>query len=144
MPIFEPQADNFEERVRASFGQQRVMQTIGATLTEVAAGKVEIELPFREDLTQHHGFLHAGIVTMMVDSACGYAALTLMPAEASVLTIEYKVNFLSPAYGTRMIARGRVTKPGRTIMVCVGDVFALKEGKEKQVATMLATMMTIR
>lgn len=144
MPIFEPQVDNFEERVQASFAQQRVMQTIGATLTQVAAGKVEIELPFRDDLTQHHGFLHAGIVTTIVDSACGYAALTLMPACASVLTIEYKVNFLSPAIGERMIARGRVTKPGRTIMVCAGDVFALKDGKEKQIVTMLATMMTIR
>lgn len=144
MSIFEPQIDNFEERVRASFTQQQVMQTIGATLVEVSAGEVEIELPFRDDLTQHHGYLHAGIITMIVDNACGYAALSLMPTEASVLSIEYKVNFLSPAIGERMIARGRVTKPGRTIMVCAGDVFALKDGKEKQVATMLATMMTVR
>ncbi len=96
-------------------------------------------------LTQQHGFLHAGIVTTIVDSACGYAALSLMPPETGVLTIEYKVNLLAPASGARMIARGCVTKPGRTITVCSGDVFAVQaDGSEKLVATMLATAMTIR
>ncbi len=144
MPGFEPQDPNFEARVRESFARQQVMQAIGASLTKVSPGEIEIELPFRDDLTQQHGFLHAGIVTTIVDSACGYAALTLMPAGSAVLTIEYKVNFLSPAMGKRMIARGRVTKPGRTITVCTGDVLATSNGKEKLVATMLATMMTIR
>ena len=143
MPAFEPQDPNFDARVRASFARQKVMATIGASLTRVSPGEVEIELPFRDDLTQQHGFLHAGIVTSIVDSACGYAAMTLMPMEATVLTIEYKVNFVSPATGRHMIARGQVTKPGRTISVCAGDVFATGKGKEKLVATMLATMMTV-
>ena len=86
-------------------------------------------------------FFHAGVVTMIVDTACGYAALTCMPAVAAVLTVEYKINFLSPASGEKLIARGRVLKPGRTLTVCFGEVHALKEGKEKLVATMLATMM---
>lgn len=129
--------------MRASFACQEVMTTIGAALTRVSAGEVDIELPFRQDLTQQHGFLHAGIVTTIVDSACGYAALSLMPAEASVLTVEYKVNLLSPARGALMIARGRVLKPGRTLTVCAGDVVALVDGNEKPVATMLATMMAV-
>ncbi len=144
MPGFEPQDSDFEARVRASFARQKVMQTIGAGLTKVSPGEVEIELPFRDDLTQQHGYLHAGIVTAIVDTACGYAAMTLMPGDATVLTIEYKVNFVSPATGKLTIARGRVTKPGRTVTVCTGDVFAASNGKEKLVATMLATMMTIR
>jgi uncharacterized protein (TIGR00369 family) len=144
MPTFEPQAADFETRVRANFSRQQVMSIIGASLTKVEPGEVEIELPFRDDLTQHHGYLHAGIVTSIVDTACGFAAMTLMPGDATVLTIEYKVNFVSPAVGGRMIARGHVTKPGRTVTVCAGDVFALSDGKEKLVATMLATMMAVR
>jgi uncharacterized protein (TIGR00369 family) len=144
MPTFEPQDPDFEARVRVSFTRQQVMRIIGASLTRVGPGEVEIELPFRDDLTQHHGYLHAGIVTSIVDTACGFAAMTLMPGDATVLTIEYKVNFVSPATGERMIARGRVTKPGRTVTVCAGDVFALRDGKEKLVATMLATMMAVR
>ncbi len=144
MQTFEPQDPNFEARVRASFARQKVMKTIGARLARVSPGEVEIELPFRDDLTQQHGFLHAGIVTTIVDSACGYAALSLMAANSAVLTIEYKVNFVSPATGKRIIARGRVTKPGRTVTVCAGDVFALDGGREKLVATMLATMMALR
>jgi uncharacterized protein (TIGR00369 family) len=144
MPTFEPQAADFETRVRANFARQQVMSIIGASLTKVEPGEVEIELPFRDDLTQHHGYLHAGIVTSIVDTACGFAAMTLMPGDATVLTIEYKVNFVSPAVGGRMIARGHVTKPGRTVTVCAGDVFALSDGKEKLVATMLATMMAVR
>jgi uncharacterized protein (TIGR00369 family) len=143
MSFFEPQNPDFEARVRESFWQQELMKTIGARLTRIAPGEVEIELAFREDLTQQDGFLHAGIITAMVDSACGYAAFTLMPANSNVLTIEYKVNFVSPALGQRMIARGRVTKPGRTITVCAGDVFAQSDGQEKLVATMLATMMRL-
>lgn len=144
MPGFEPQDPDFEARVRASFARQKVMQLIGANLTKVSPGEVEIELPFRADLTQQHGFLHGGIVTAIVDTACGYAAMTLMPGDATVLTVEYKVNFISPATGKLMIARGHVTKPGRTVTVCAGDVFALSDGKEKLVATMLGTMMTRR
>jgi len=144
MPTFEPQDPNFEVRVRESFARQKVMETIGASLTRVSPGEVEIELPFRDDLTQQHGFLHAAVVTAIVDSACGYAAMTLMPPDATVLTIEYKVNFVSPAMGDRMIASGHVTKPGRTITVCWGDVVAQSDGQEKLIATMLGTMITLR
>ncbi|MGH2503764.1 MAG: PaaI family thioesterase [Ktedonobacterales bacterium] len=143
MTQFEPQDPDFERRVRESFASQRVMETMGATLLRVAPGEVEVALPFSEALTQQHGFLHAGVVTTIIDSACGYAALSLMPAGAGVLTIEFKLNLMAPAAGERMIARGRVTRPGRTISVCAGDVFAEREGREKLVATMLATIMTI-
>jgi len=132
---------SIEKRVKDSFARQTAMATIGASITRVEQGEVTIELPFRSDLTQQHGFLHAGVVTMMVDTACGYAALTRMPVSAAVLTVEYKVNFLSPAEGERLIARGRVLKPGRTLSVCFGEVYAKKDRKEKLVATMLATMI---
>jgi uncharacterized protein (TIGR00369 family) len=132
---------SIEKRVKDGFARQSVMTTIGASITRVEQGEVTIELPFRSDLTQQHGFLHAGLVTMIVDTACGYAALTRMPASAAVLTAEYKINFLSPAEGEKLIARGRVLKPGRTLTVCFGEVHAKKDGKEKLVATMLATMI---
>jgi len=132
---------SIEKRVKDSFARQSAMTTIGASITRVEQGEVIIELPFRSDLTQQHGFLHAGLVTMIVDTACGYAALTLMPVSAAVLTAEYKINFLSPAEGEKLIARGRVLKPGRTLTVCFGEVHAKKDGKEKLVATMLATMI---
>ena len=143
MPRFTTQDPDFEESVRRSFESLTLMRTIGARLISVAPGEVEIELPFREDLTQHHGFLAAAALTAIVDVACGYAAMTLMPPGASVLTIEYKVNFLSPARGQRMLARSRVVRPGRTVTVCSGDVVALTDGAEKPVATMLATMATV-
>ena len=119
-----------------------MMATLGATLERVAPGEVDIRLPFRPDLTQHHGFLHAGAMTTVVDSACGYAALTLMPAGAAVLTVEFKVNLMAPGKGESILARGRVLKAGRTLTTCVGDVFAISGGEEKHVLTMLATMIT--
>jgi|SRR5580692_6817498 uncharacterized protein (TIGR00369 family) len=133
-----------ESRIRASFAKQAVMSTIGARLTHVGAGHVVIELSFRDDLTQQHGFLHAGIVATIVDSACGYAALTLMPPDAAVLTAEYKVNLLAPAAGETFVARASVLKAGRTLTVVRGDAFALNGGREKLVATMLATVMSVR
>ncbi len=133
---------SIDKRVKDSFARQTVMATIGASITRVEPGEVIIELPFRSDLSQQHGFIHAGVVTMIVDTACGYSALTLMPASAAVLTTEYKINFLSPAAGEILIARGRVLKPGRALSVCYGEVHAKKDGKEKLIATMLATMMT--
>jgi uncharacterized protein (TIGR00369 family) len=120
------------------------METISARLISVSPGAVEIDLPFSEAFTQQNGYLHAGITTAIVDSACGYAALSLMPEDTDVLTVEYKVNFVAPARGDRLIARGRVTKPGRTLTVCAGDVMALDDGNERLIATMLATMMAIR
>jgi len=133
----------FEGRVQASFGRQKVMATIGARLVRVAAGDVEIELPYRDDLTQQHGFLHAGIVGTVLDSACGYAAYSLMPPDAAVLSIEFKVNLLAPAMGERITARARVKKAGRTIMVCEADAFAVTGHQEKLVASMTSTMMVV-
>ena len=132
---------DIKRRVAESYAKQKAMANIGATLVEIGPGTVAIELPFRPELTQQIGFIHAGIVTMIVDTACGYAAFSLMPPTAAVLTVEYKVNFVSPAVGEKFIARGRVLKPGRTLMVCQGEVYAVKGGQEKLVATMLATMI---
>ncbi len=143
MAFFDPPDRDFETSVRDSFTRLTLMRTVGARLLTVAPGEIEIDLPFRDDLTQHHGFLAAAVLTAIVDVACGYAAMTLMPAGASVLTIEYKVNFLARAQGERMLARGRVIRPGRTVTVCSGDVLAVLDGKEKLVATMLATMATV-
>lgn len=128
---------NFEARVRENFEQQRVMQLIGATLGTVEAGRVEIAVPFREDLTQQDGYIHAGIVTTILDSACGYAAYTLMPAGSSVLSVEFKVNLLAPAKGTTITARAEVKRSGRTLTVCSADAFA----DDTLCATMLATMI---
>jgi uncharacterized protein (TIGR00369 family) len=143
MPRFEPKDPNYESRVRESFSRQTLMSTIGALLARVAPGEVDIELPFRHDLSQQHGYMHAGAVTAICDTACGYAALSLMAAGAEVLTIEYKINFVSPAIGERLVARGRVTRPGRTVTVCAGDVFAVTGAQEKLVASMLATMISL-
>ncbi len=140
---FDPQDPAWETRVRASFARQRMMETIGAVLERVAPGEVDIRLPFREAISQHHGFVHAGAITTAVDTACGYAALTLMPPGAGVLSIEFKVSLLSPGKGEAILARGRVVKPGRNVVFCQGEVFAIERGAEKLVATMSATMMTV-
>lgn len=144
MNDFVARDENFELRVRESFSKQNLMKTLGASLIRVMPGEVEISLEFRDDLTQQHGFIHAGVVATLADTACGYAAFSLMAADAAVLTVEYKINLLSPAVGEALIAHGRVTKPGRTLTVCSGDVYALKDGEKKIVATMIATMMSLR
>ena len=135
-----PRDPDFEARVRASFARQRFMATLGATLERVAPGEVTIALPFRDDLTQQHGFLHAGVVTAVVDSACGYAALSLMEPGAGVVSVEFKLNLLAPAVGERFVATARVLKAGRTLTVCGGE---LTNG-EATVAVMQATMMAGR
>jgi uncharacterized protein (TIGR00369 family) len=140
---FQPRDPQFSERVRASFALQRVMTTIGAQLTTVEAGLVEIELPFRADLTQQDGYLHAGITTTIVDSACGYAALSLMPEASSVLTVEYKVNLVAPARGEKFIATGRVVRPGRTLTLCNGEVIAVDGESRNLVAVIQTTMMRL-
>jgi uncharacterized protein (TIGR00369 family) len=132
------------DRVRASFAKQRVMATIGATLEQVEPGEVTIAMPANPSLAQQHGYLHAGIIATIADSACGYAALSLMPDDAAVLSIEFKTNLLAPADGERFIARGRVIKPGRTIMVCDATVHAVRKGMEKLVSTMTGTMMVVQ
>ena len=144
MPEFAPSDDGFEARVRSSFDRQAVMATLGAALSRVAPGEVEIAFPYRADLAQQHGFLHAGILATMLDSACGYAAFSLMPADAAVLSVEFKLNLLAPAAGERFVARARVIRPGRTITVCEADGFARRGSEEKRIATMLGTMMCVR
>jgi uncharacterized protein (TIGR00369 family) len=144
MPDFDPSDPDFEARVRENFARQLVMETIGAQLKRVAPGEVDIELPFRQNLTQQHGYLHAGIVTTVVDSACGYAAMSLTPPGTEILSIEFKINLLSPARGELFIARARVLRAGRNITVCAGDVFTHEGEREKLIATMLATMMSVR
>jgi uncharacterized protein (TIGR00369 family) len=119
------------------------MGLIGARMVRVEPGLAEIELPFREDLTQQHGFFHAGITATIADSAGGYAGFTLFPAEASVLTVEFKINLLAPADGELLRARGQVIRPGRTLAVCQLDVFAIKTGREKHCATGLQTLAVI-
>ncbi|HLF23559.1 MAG TPA: PaaI family thioesterase [Burkholderiales bacterium] len=143
MQKFDPPDPNFESRVRAGFAAQELMRTLGATLIKVAPGEVHIELPFSDALTQGNGFIHAGITTSIVDSACGYAAYSLMPADASVLTVEFKVNLINPAKGERFVAIGKVIKPGRTLSVCSGEVFAFDGGGTKLVALMQATMTQV-
>jgi uncharacterized protein (TIGR00369 family) len=118
------------------------MAQLGARLAAVAPGAVEIELPVADQLTQQHGFLHAGALLAILDSACGYAALTLTPARSEVLTVEPKANLLAPARSGTIKARGEVLRAGRTLTVCQGDAFALEAGVETHVATMLATMIS--
>ena len=142
-PRFEPKDPDFAARVRTSFDRQGAMKTIGATLADVEAGRVVIELPWAQPLTQQHGFLHAGMVATALDSACGYAGSSLMPSDAAVLTIEYKINLLAPAKGQRFRMEGVVIKPGRTITVAEGKAFAIDEGKEKLIATMGCTLMAV-
>ena len=140
-----PLNPSFADDVVASFAQQPIMNLIGARLLTVEPGMVEITLPYRADLTQQNGYLHAGVVTTIADSACGYAAMSLMPAEAGVLSVEFKVNLLRPARGESFLARAEVIKAGRTLTVVRADVFALAEDAERQlVATMQGTMMSLR
>ena len=138
-----PPDPNFEARVRGSFAQQRFMGTLGAVLEQVSAGSVTIRVPFRADLTQQDGFLHAGVLASVADSACGYAAFSLMPANARVLSVEFKINMLSPAKGEAIVARASVMRAGKTIMVCRADVYSLTGGTEKLVAAMQGTMMVL-
>lgn len=137
---FEPQDENFVNKVRDSFAKQEVMKLLGAELTRVEAGLVEIKLPYRKDLTQQNGFLHAGITTTIADSACGYAAFSLMPEKTGVLSVEFKVNLLSPAIGETFTAEARVLRAGKNLTVVQGDVFALSGENRKHIAVMLATM----
>jgi uncharacterized protein (TIGR00369 family) len=140
---YDPKDEGYAQRVRDSFALQGAMGTIGASLGEIAPGAVEILLDWAPGLTQQHGFLHAGMVATALDSACGYAGFTLMPAGAGVLTIEFKVNLLAPAKGQRFRMLGQVVKPGRTITVTEGRAYAIDNGREKLIATLGATLMTI-
>lgn len=140
---FEPEDPDYEARVRASFERQSVMKTLDVSIERLAPGEVDMAFPHRADLTQQHGFVHAGIISTVLDSACGYAAFSLMPKEAAVLTVEFKINFLAPASGERFLARGRVRRTGRTITVTEGEMFATTGDSSKLIATMLGTIMAV-
>ncbi|HEX3219085.1 MAG TPA: PaaI family thioesterase [Candidatus Limnocylindria bacterium] len=137
------QGADAEARVRDSFARQGLMGTLGATLVSVAPGAVEITLRPHDAISQQHGFVHAGAVTAIADSAAGYAALTLMPPGSGVLSTEFKINLLAPAAGDRIVARGRVVKAGRTLTVAQTEVFAESAGDEKLIALLTATMMAV-
>jgi uncharacterized protein (TIGR00369 family) len=142
-PVWVPKDPGYAARVRASFDRQGVMRLIGAHLTELSPGYCRIELPFRSDLAQQHGYIHAGIVSTIIDSAGGFAGFTLFPADSSVLTAEYKLNLLAPAVGERLIAVGEVVKPGRTLVITRGEVYAEVEGKRTLCAIMQQTLMVM-
>ncbi len=142
--VFQPKDPRFAERVAQSFALQGAMQTLGARLQQVEPGAVDIGFDWAAALTQQHGFVHAGMLSTALDSACGYAAFSLMPPDASVLTIEFKTNLLAPARGERFRVEGRVLKLGRTISVCEGRAFAISGGEEKLVATMGCTLMCVQ
>ena len=133
----------FEQKVRTSFAKQKFMTTLGAELTAVGRGTVEIRLPFSLELTQQDQFVHAGAITSILDSACGYAALSVAPAHVEVLSVEFKVNLLSPAVGDVFVARAAVKRAGKTLIVCAADAFAVQGSQEKLIATMLATIINL-
>jgi len=142
--LYQPRNPAFAEEIRRSFAKQTIMGLIGAELTRVEPGIIEITLPYRADLTQQHGYLHAGIVTTIADSACGYAAYALMPPNSEVLSVEFKVNLLRPAKGAMFLASAEVVKSGKTLTVVRADVFALdKTGARELIATMLGTMICL-
>jgi uncharacterized protein (TIGR00369 family) len=139
----EPSGD-FRDRIKASFANQGAMTLIGAELTLIQQGTVEIELGYRPELTQQHGFLHAGVIAAALDSACTYAAYTMIDPDVSILTIEFKVNLLSPGKGDRFLFRGEITKPGSNIIVADGRAYAIGEGPAKLIASMTGTKMALR
>ncbi len=143
MPEYMPRDPDFEARVRESFSRQDFMTLIGARLAHVEPGAVEIEMPFRKELCQQHGYFHAGATISIADSAAGYAALTLFPPGSGVLTTELKINLINPADADLLRARGQVVKPGRTLTVCRSDIYGGPPGEEKHVATALLTMMCL-
>jgi len=136
-------AKEIEARVRGSFARQSIMTTLGAEIASVRSGEVEIVLPFSDRILQQHEFIHAGAVATIADSACGYAALSVMPRDAAVLTAEFKINLLAPAKGERLRAIGRVVRSGKKLVITLGEVFAEEGGARKQVAMITATMMAV-
>ena len=143
MTTFQPPDPAYEARVRTSLAKQGLLETLAASLERVAPGEVEIALSPSPAVSQQHGFVHAGAIAAIADSAAGYAALSLMPPGTGVLTTEFKINLLAPAAGERILARARVIRAGRTLIVAQTDVFSVTAGQEKLVALLTATLMTI-
>jgi uncharacterized protein (TIGR00369 family) len=140
---FEPRDPNYRARVHASFARQRAMRSFQIALARLDPGVVELTFPYQIELTQQHGFLHAGVVCTALDSGCGYAAFSLMPADAAVLTVEFKVNLLAPAAGDAFRVVAQVVKAGRTLTICRADAYAQQEGRQRHVATMTGTLMAL-
>jgi uncharacterized protein (TIGR00369 family) len=140
---FEARDPDFERRVRSSFARQQLMRFIGAEISSLSPGRCEIRLPYREELSQQHGYFHGGVIGMVADSAGGYAAYTLMPADSSVLTVEYKMNLLAPGDGDLLVADGHVLKAGRNLVISRAEVYVFKGGREAHCATMQQTLMTM-
>jgi uncharacterized protein (TIGR00369 family) len=141
---FQPKDANFADRVRASFARQPAMQTLGVAIARLAPGEIELTMPYAQTYTQQHGFMHAGIMATALDSACGYAAFSLMPADAAVLSVEFKINLLAPAKGNRFLFRAHVVKPGRTLTVCEAQALAVESGgDERLIASMSGTLMAL-
>jgi uncharacterized protein (TIGR00369 family) len=136
--------DEQQQRIKTSFAKQGLMTTLGATLHSVSPGMVEITVSPNPAILQRHGFVHGGVVSAIADSAAGYAALSLMPADTGVLTTEFKINFLAPAAGEHILARGRVVKAGRTLTLAQAEVFAKSRGQEKLIALLTATLMVVK
>lgn len=140
---FQPVDPDFERRVRDSFSRHGFMETLGAAISAIAPGACEITVPYREGLSQQHGYFHGGVVGTLADTGGGYAAYSLMPADSSILTVEFKVNLLAPAKGETLISRSRVIRAGRTLTVCRSSVFARRDGAEKLCAEGLITLMAM-
>lgn len=141
---FKPKTQNYKQKVEDSFNSQKFMDFIGAKLVDVKPGFCEIHLPFKEELTQQNGFFHAGIISTLADNAAGYASFSLMEEDASILSVEFKLNLISPGVGDLLVARANVLKSGRTLTICRADVFAVKDGVEKLCAASQATLIQIK
>jgi len=140
---FEARDPEFQAKVRESFERQGLMKHLGAQISELRPGLCEIRVPFRNELSQQHGYFHGGVTGAIADSACGYAAFSLMPADYSVLAVEYKLNLVAPAMGEMLVARGQVIRAGRTLTIARADVFVVKDGAETLCATSLSTIMAL-
>ncbi len=143
MPRFQPKNPDYRKIATATFDGQQAMRTLGISITRLEPGEVDFAMPYSSAFTQQNGFIHAGIITAGLDSACGIAAFTLMPAGSDILTVEFKTNLLAPAKGERFVFRARVIKPGRTLTVCEAQAFGISEGVESLVATMTGTLMAL-
>jgi uncharacterized protein (TIGR00369 family) len=143
MPHFEPRNPEFRVIATDTFERQRAMHTLGISIARMEPGEVDLAMPYSAELTQQNGFVHAGVITAALDSACGIAAFTLMPAGTDILTVEFKTNLLAPAKGERFVFRAAVVKPGRTLTICEARAYAVHDGVETLIATMSATMMAL-
>jgi uncharacterized protein (TIGR00369 family) len=143
MPHFEPRNPEFRVIATDTFERQRAMHTLGISIARMEPGEVDLAMPYSAELTQQNGFVHAGVITAALDSACGIAAFTLMPAGTDILTVEFKTNLLAPAKGERFVFRAAVVKPGRTLTICEARAYAVHNGVETLIATMSATMMAL-